>query len=424
MALTHYKTLGVPRDASKAEITAAFRAQMRALHGDAGGDDELAKQVSAAYNVLSQTARRAAYDRTLPLHAPASASATSPSQPDTRHRVFSPAPGSASASMLDVDPSTWVWHVPPAERGNPSGAPRSRAIRTILLAATSLAWVLAGIATGTTLGLPLARIEALTPAMAALCGVGVHLVWSLLVITRTIERPWGIVIALLLTAAGTVSIYLDAGTPLPMLGSLLCFLASSLTTYLSFGIVLSRATREDRVIDSSFITQVGSTTLGARHDDIQQLLRGVSVAFDGRDGVRVIFLPDRVTPRPGSSLVRAQVAVVIGRSVHLIAIPPLGAGGIEISGTEVIADGQVHRNVVHDEVQALRTHLGRSADIHGYVVPTKLPSAPASLELAGGVSFGSLATVIDAIGSSQAQGLDRPNGLFRQRALEAMALLL
>lgn len=80
-----------------------------------------------------------------------------------------------------------------------------------------------------------------------------------------------------------------------MLGSLLCFIASSLTTFLSFGIVLSRGTRKDRVIDSSFITQVGSTTLGARQDDIQQLLRSVSVAFDGRDGVRVILLPDRVT---------------------------------------------------------------------------------------------------------------------------------
>lgn len=43
MALTHYETLGVPRDASKAEIPTAFRAQMRALHGDVGGDDELAR---------------------------------------------------------------------------------------------------------------------------------------------------------------------------------------------------------------------------------------------------------------------------------------------------------------------------------------------------------------------------------------------
>ncbi|MGP5306343.1 J domain-containing protein [Brachybacterium alimentarium] len=64
MALTHYETLGVPRDASRADITAAFRSQMRALHGDAGGDDELAKHVSSAYNVLSNASRRATYDRT------------------------------------------------------------------------------------------------------------------------------------------------------------------------------------------------------------------------------------------------------------------------------------------------------------------------------------------------------------------------
>ncbi|MDN6387978.1 MAG: J domain-containing protein, partial [Corynebacterium sp.] len=64
VALTHYETLGVPRDASRADITAAFRSQMRALHGDAGGDDELAKHVSSAYNVLSNASRRATYDRT------------------------------------------------------------------------------------------------------------------------------------------------------------------------------------------------------------------------------------------------------------------------------------------------------------------------------------------------------------------------
>lgn len=65
MAITHYEALGVDQDATRAEITSAFRAQMRALHADAGGDDELAKQVSAAYNVLSNATKRAAYDRTL-----------------------------------------------------------------------------------------------------------------------------------------------------------------------------------------------------------------------------------------------------------------------------------------------------------------------------------------------------------------------
>lgn len=56
VALTRYDTLGVPRDASRAEITAAFRTQMRPLHGDAGGDDALAKCWSSAHNVLTRNA--------------------------------------------------------------------------------------------------------------------------------------------------------------------------------------------------------------------------------------------------------------------------------------------------------------------------------------------------------------------------------
>src|SRR5699024_11845402 len=63
MAITHYEALGVDPDATRAEITAAFRAQMRALHADAGGDDELAKSLSSAYNVLANATKRAAYDR-------------------------------------------------------------------------------------------------------------------------------------------------------------------------------------------------------------------------------------------------------------------------------------------------------------------------------------------------------------------------
>lgn len=101
MPVTHYETLGVPQNASKAEITSAFRTQMRALHGDAGGDDELAKHVSSAYNVLSNASRRAAYDRTLaPQSAPPPRTSTTP-----RRRVFHPVHEPRTASMLDVDPS-------------------------------------------------------------------------------------------------------------------------------------------------------------------------------------------------------------------------------------------------------------------------------------------------------------------------------
>ncbi|MGO1259393.1 MAG: J domain-containing protein, partial [Brachybacterium sp.] len=375
MALTHYETLGVSRDASRADITAAFRTQMRALHGDAGGDDELAKHVSSAYNVLANASRRAAYDRTLAPQSPAAASDPSPASASAptapRRRVFHPERGTRASSMLDVDPTAWDWYIPVHDL--PSGAdaksPRRRPLFTIFLMVAFVAWAAAGAAAAATLGLPLARIGAVSTPVALLCGLGAHLVWSLLVITRSIFHRWGLLLTLLVAFAGAVCIYLDAGTPLPMLGSPLCLIASTTTTYLSFGVVLSRSTQEDNIIDSSFITQVGTTSLGSRNTDIERQLGALKGAFGHRDGVRVILLPDRVTPRPSTSPVRSQVAVVVGRSVHLIAIPPLGADGLEISGSEIIADGQVHRNVVRDEVQVLRGRYGRTADVHGYIVP-------------------------------------------------------
>lgn len=428
MALTHYETLGVSRDASRAEITVAFRAQMRALHGDAGGDDELAKHVSSAYNVLANASRRAIYDRTLAPQSPAAASDPSPASAPTapRHRVFHPERGTRASSMLDVDTTAWDWYIPVHDRPSGAGAksPCRRPLFTIFLVVAFVAWAAAGAASAATLGLPLARIGAVSTPVALLCGVGAHLVWSALVITRSILRRSGLIAALLVTAAGAACIYLDADTPLPMLGSPLCLIASTLTTYLSFGVVLSRSSREDGIIDSSFVTQVGATSLGSRNADIERLLGALTGAFGHRDGVRVILLPDRVTPRADVSLVRSQVAVVVGRSVHLIAIPPLGADGLEISGTEIVSDGQVHRNVVHDEVRALRRRFGRGGDVHGYVVPTQLVATPPAIREIDGISFSSLTQALGAIGKGAGPSLDRPNTLFRHRALESKTLLV
>lgn len=425
VALTHYETLGVPQDASKAEITAAFRNQMRALHGDTGGDDELAKHVSSAYNVLSNASRRATYDRTLAPATPAASADPSPSKA-ARRRVFHPDHGTRTARMLDVDPSQWDWYIPAGVNSANGGVkvPARQQFRTVLLVISFVAWALAGAAAAATLGLPLARIGALPMPVALLCGAGAHLVWSALVITRALFHRWGLALAALVSAAGAVCIYLDVGTPLPMLGSALCLFASVLTTWLSFGMLLGRSMRHDGIIDTSFITQVGATRLGSWQPDVERLLGALTGAFGHRDGVRVILLPDRVTPRPNASRVRAQVAVVVGRSVHLIAIPPLGADGLEVFGSEIVTDGQVHRNVVHDEVRSLRARYGRGAEVRGYVIPTKLAAAPTELEKASGVSFGTLNQVLDAIGAGAGTGLDRPSPLFRHRVLDSMAVLI
>lgn len=66
MASSLYDTLGVKRDASADEIRAAYRKLARKHHPDINPGDEHAedrfKQVAAAYEVLSDAKRRAAYD--------------------------------------------------------------------------------------------------------------------------------------------------------------------------------------------------------------------------------------------------------------------------------------------------------------------------------------------------------------------------
>ena len=68
---THYDVLGVPYSASGADIARAYREAMRRSHPDhqsrASRPDaeERAKQINAAYAILSKPARRLAYDRTI-----------------------------------------------------------------------------------------------------------------------------------------------------------------------------------------------------------------------------------------------------------------------------------------------------------------------------------------------------------------------
>lgn len=59
----HYETLGVPRDATQEQIRAAFRRVASEAHPDRqGGSTERMQAVNAAYAVLSDEERRAAYD--------------------------------------------------------------------------------------------------------------------------------------------------------------------------------------------------------------------------------------------------------------------------------------------------------------------------------------------------------------------------
>lgn len=65
MARTHYDVLGVTPSATTAEVRAAYRAKARDHHPDAGGDVDRMRQLNAAWQVLGDVTRRAAYDRAL-----------------------------------------------------------------------------------------------------------------------------------------------------------------------------------------------------------------------------------------------------------------------------------------------------------------------------------------------------------------------
>lgn len=67
MAEDHYKTLGVPKNASQAEIQKAYRELARKYHPDMNPNDKSAKkkfqEVQAAFDVLNNPEKREMYDR-------------------------------------------------------------------------------------------------------------------------------------------------------------------------------------------------------------------------------------------------------------------------------------------------------------------------------------------------------------------------
>lgn len=58
-----YEVLGVPKTATAAEIKKAYRKLALKNHPDKGGDPELFKTITVAYEVLSDSEKREVYDQ-------------------------------------------------------------------------------------------------------------------------------------------------------------------------------------------------------------------------------------------------------------------------------------------------------------------------------------------------------------------------
>lgn len=63
MSFNPYDQLDVPRDATAADMRAAYKRRAKATHPDQGGSDADFRLVQLAYEILSDPAKRARYDR-------------------------------------------------------------------------------------------------------------------------------------------------------------------------------------------------------------------------------------------------------------------------------------------------------------------------------------------------------------------------
>lgn len=91
---SHYKTLGIPRDASAEDVRAAYRRMARRYHPDRyegrGDSSETMARINNAYQVLSDPQGRAAYDESLkpPARNPTAGSGIGRRVRTARHRPW------------------------------------------------------------------------------------------------------------------------------------------------------------------------------------------------------------------------------------------------------------------------------------------------------------------------------------------------
>lgn len=101
--MTHYTVLGVEPAATPEELKAAYRARIRALHPDVGGNNADAAAVNEAYRVLRDPVLRYDYDRQLANPAP------DPTPAPTPAPAASDLPDWATAPAARPVRTIWDW---------------------------------------------------------------------------------------------------------------------------------------------------------------------------------------------------------------------------------------------------------------------------------------------------------------------------
>ena len=107
---THYEVLGIAQSASEEEVRQAYRRLVKASHPDLAGDPARFRLLTQAYDVLSDPARRAAYDRRL-------------GRPGPEPLAGPPASGRRRSGWLAVLALAALIVAGEGEDGEPPGAP-------------------------------------------------------------------------------------------------------------------------------------------------------------------------------------------------------------------------------------------------------------------------------------------------------------
>jgi len=266
----HYAVLGVSRDATADTIRTAYRERMRVAHPDAGGSIELAQALNEAHRVLTDPARRARYDATLPAPRTApgwgTARPVALRQPDAFPEPEQPSPRRPDPAPTGTRPPptrpSWA-EAPAATESSPPGPapttrrvlvlpepaviapPRFRLRRWAALALGGLAASAAIVgAIGVAGGAPVAGWTTFG-LLAASVATG----WWAVRQPRPVTHVIGLVTWLGCGIAMTVVGARTAGIPTPMI--LLGFVAAGVLSP-------ARAERERQVADAARATEAGS----------------------------------------------------------------------------------------------------------------------------------------------------------------------